>query len=290
MPGVVQREPHVGRDVGGLAPSERDGPCHELPDMGRVVEALPRLLIGDLDRVEEHEGHQVPGRRGAVDRPVVAVLQQHRDEPAVVQMGVGHHHRVEGIEGKELGRIEVGRPVRTGIDPAVDQHLGVLGGEQVGGAPDLPVPAQGGVPGPQFLLEPVPGDPDTDLLQERAPAVELVAEVDPDLLHGLGRDRAGPLDGRDPSDLPFELIEDRALAPDRGAGVGGLDRHLAGLRLEEQRRDLGLRWDQLADHHLGLLGVPKGRRVRADQDPPAQPLCDLAEIVPPERNWSSCFV
>ncbi len=71
--GVVHREPDVRRDVGRLAPAERDRAPDQLADLGGVVEAPTRLLVDDLDRIEEHEGHQIARRGGAVDRALVPV-------------------------------------------------------------------------------------------------------------------------------------------------------------------------------------------------------------------------
>ncbi len=278
---VVHGEADVRRDIGRLAPPERDRPRDEVPDVPRVVEGLPRLLVDDLDGVEEHERHQVARRRGAVDRPLVPVLQQHGDEAAVVEVGVGDDHRVERVERKKLGRVEERGPVRPGVDPAVDEDLRVLGGEQVGAPPYLAVAAERRAAGPELLRERVARDPDPDLLQERPPVVEGVPEVDPYLFDGLRGDRGRADDGGHPADLLLEVVQDRAPTANRRPGARRLDRHLARFGLEEELGDLGLHWDERADRLLGLLGVDEGRRVGTDDHPAVQALSDLAQVVAP---------
>ncbi len=198
----------------------------------------------------------------------------------MVEVGVRDDDRVQRIERQELGRVEVGGPVGARVDPAVDQDLRVLGREEMRAAADLPVAAEGRVPGPQLLGKRVAGDPDPDLLQKRAPVVERVAQVDADLFDRLRRDRGCPDNGGDPTDTALQIVQHRAAPADRGAGIRGLDRDLAGLGLEEELVDLRLGRDQLPDLFLGLLGVDQRGGVAADENPAAEALGDLPEEVP----------
>ena len=93
--------------------------------------ALGELLV-ELARVEQDERGQLDGAGGGVDRSFVPVLDQQRQQAAVVEMGMGQQH------GVEIGRIEgerdavADRFVRAALEhPAIDEDLGPLGDEQV---------------------------------------------------------------------------------------------------------------------------------------------------------------
>ena len=118
-------------------------------------------------------------------------------------------------------------------------------------------------------------DPDPDLLQERATVVERIAQVDPDLLNGLGRDRGGSDDRGYPADPRFRSLRTDAAASDRRPRVRCLDRDLASLGFEEQLVDLGLGRNQLPDRLLRLLRVDQGRGVAAHDHAAVQSLGDL---------------
>ena len=84
VPRVLEREADVRGDVRRLAVLQGDRVRHGLPDVRGFVGGLPGLAHGHLDEIELEEGHEVPRRRGRVDRALVAVLVQGRDEPRVV--------------------------------------------------------------------------------------------------------------------------------------------------------------------------------------------------------------
>ena len=192
---------------------------------------------------------------------------------------MGDDHRIERVEGQELGGVEERGPVRPRVDPAVDEDLRVLGGEQMGAPPHLAVAAERRAPGPKLLGERVPSDPDPDLLQERTAVVERVPEVDADLFDRLRGDRRRADDRRHPADLLLEVVQDRAPASDRRSRACRLDRHLARFGLEEELADLRLHRDKLADRLLGLLRVDERRGVGADHHPTVEALRDLAKVV-----------
>jgi hypothetical protein len=74
----------------------------------------------ELAGVEQHEGRQLdrPGR--GVDRAGIALLDEERQQAAVVEMRVGHQHRVQ------LARFEGERdPVADGLVRAALEHAAV---------------------------------------------------------------------------------------------------------------------------------------------------------------------
>ena len=97
---------------------------------------LGELLL-ELAGIEQDQAGELDRPVGRPDRPVKAFLDDVRNEPAMVEMGVGQQDRVE------LGRV-VGerdpvpdRFVRAALEhPAVDEDLGPLRGQQELGAGD----------------------------------------------------------------------------------------------------------------------------------------------------------
>ena len=93
--------------------------------------ALGELLV-ELARVEQDQRRELDRAGRRVDRAAIAGLDQVRDQPAVVEVGMGQEDAVE------RRRVEVEREpvpdrlVRAPLEhPAVDEHLGLPGDEQV---------------------------------------------------------------------------------------------------------------------------------------------------------------
>ena len=111
-------------------------------DLVRVALLPARLALGELlvevPGVEQDEGRQLdrarPSRGSA---PLKPAPHQHRQQPAVVEVGVGQHDRVE-VAGLEPERDPVAdRLVGAALEhPAVDEDAGALGGQQELGAGD----------------------------------------------------------------------------------------------------------------------------------------------------------
>ncbi len=76
MTGVLHRQTNIAGDVRGLSVLQGDAVLDHLAHMLRLVLVPLGLAIGHLDGVYQAHGHEVPGRWGAVHRPVVAVLEQ----------------------------------------------------------------------------------------------------------------------------------------------------------------------------------------------------------------------
>ncbi len=96
--------------------------------------ALGELLV-EVSGVEEDEGSQLDRAGGGVDRPAESLADQHGQEAAMVQVGVGQHDRIQ------LGRVERERdPVADRLvgaaleHAAVDEDAGPIGRQQELGA------------------------------------------------------------------------------------------------------------------------------------------------------------
>ena len=93
--------------------------------------ALGELLV-ELARVQQDQRRELDRAGRRVDRAAVAGLDQVRDQPAVVEVGVGQEDGVER-RGVEVEREPVpDRLVRAPLEhPAVDEHLRLPGDEQM---------------------------------------------------------------------------------------------------------------------------------------------------------------
>ena len=92
------------------------------PSRAVAVGALG-LAFGDRGRVQQHDRHQVGGRRLRVDRAAEAALDQQRHAADVVDVGVADHQRIErgGFERERLGVAVLG--LGAALDqPAVEQQ------------------------------------------------------------------------------------------------------------------------------------------------------------------------
>jgi hypothetical protein len=135
---------------GALQPHREIADDHPLPELDRLQarERAARLVLGvqgagrpvpgdplavgvcgillmDAPAVGEEDAEQIAGRRGAEDRPPIALAHYHRKVAAVIDVGVRHHDRVEA--GRlEPERLPVPKPqlLESLEQPAVDQDSG----------------------------------------------------------------------------------------------------------------------------------------------------------------------
>ena len=92
--------------------------------------ALGELLV-ELAGVEQDERGELDRPRGRVDLARVPGLHQQREEPAMVEMGVGQQDRVEGRRVVGERDPVPDRLVRTALEhPAVDEDAGAARLEQ----------------------------------------------------------------------------------------------------------------------------------------------------------------
>ena len=64
-----------------------------------------RVLLLDMGGVLQHDVQQVGGHPGGDDLALKAVFDQHGDAPGVVDMGMGHQHRVDAAGVERQGRV-----------------------------------------------------------------------------------------------------------------------------------------------------------------------------------------
>ena len=88
---------------------------------------LGQLLL-QLARVEQHQRGQLDRAVGGVDRPAIALVDDVRDEAAVVEVGV---RQQDGVDiGRVIGKrydvacARAGQPLE---EPAVDDDAGAIG-------------------------------------------------------------------------------------------------------------------------------------------------------------------
>ena len=264
---VVEGESHVGGDVRRLVVLERDGVQDLLPHVLGLVGGLLVLAESQLDVVQLEQGHEVPCGRGAVHRPLVAVLEQRRQGSAVVQVGVGYDDGVDVVQRLDLGDAEVGGVLGAGVQSAVDEDLALPRGEQGAGPPDLSEPSHGGDPDPLLAVElgpsESPGDPGEHLLT----LVVVGPEVSPDVRDRLGRYRGCADDLHVPSGLLPQVGQKLSLLADDLVGVDGLDQRLACLLDEVDVEDVGRFRDHAPDLRLHRLRVLQVGGVRTDVHP-----------------------
>ena len=84
---------------------------HGVQGLHRLLPGAPALLVGplgvallDVGGVPQHDAQQLARQAGAVDVAGEALLHQQGDAAGVVDVGVGHHHRVDvpGVEVQGL--------------------------------------------------------------------------------------------------------------------------------------------------------------------------------------------
>ena len=68
---------------------------------GRIFRMMPvdefGIAFGDMRRVPKHRRAKIDGGRRGVDRAAKAVLDQKRQTPAVIDMGMRQHHCLDGL-------------------------------------------------------------------------------------------------------------------------------------------------------------------------------------------------
>ena len=169
---LLELQPHAGgaEDVAGVAEGQRHAGQHlgratvrhrlELLDrlvrvhsreqrigkatrvsiavFGLLAAVALRLALGHEGAVREQDAREVAARRGRVDRSAEPALAQQRQPPAVIDVRVAQHHRVDrcGIERKRLPIADVG--LIAALDqPAVEQQRAAANGEDVAGTGDF---------------------------------------------------------------------------------------------------------------------------------------------------------
>ena len=97
---------------------------HPLMARAEVAVGAFRVAQRQLRRITQQDGHQLGAGRVRVDRPAKAALHQQRQAPAVIDVRVAEHHRVDarGIERKRAAIAP--RRVGAALDhAAVEQYL-----------------------------------------------------------------------------------------------------------------------------------------------------------------------
>ena len=120
--------------------------------LGRAVRVAPlpagrplRELLLELRRVEEHEPGQLGGGRRAHDRAPEALLDQQREQPAVVEVGVGEDDGVERRRVHAQRHPVAHRLVGAALEhPAVDEDPRVARVDEVARARHGPGAAEEG--------------------------------------------------------------------------------------------------------------------------------------------------
>ncbi len=210
VPGVVEDELDVGRDVGDRPVLERYRVLDEVPDVLLVVEDPPALHLGDLDEIVLEERHQGKRRLRAVDRAVVAELVERREEPHVVEVAVAQDDGVYLVQvdvRPVKARVGVPAVLRPGGDPSVHQHLALRGLDEPARPPHLLSRAEAlyrdmlgrGEPRAEDALAQLPVEP-----------LPLVAPGPHRVIHGLdgrGRDVRGLSHLDLPTRAPHQLAQ-----------------------------------------------------------------------------------
>jgi len=95
MAGIVHGQLGVRCDVGNIAVVEGDGVLEGLANHSRVVGQPLSLPTGYLDIVKLEKNRQIPGRRSAVNGPLIAVFVKHGNQAGMVQVGMGQNHGID---------------------------------------------------------------------------------------------------------------------------------------------------------------------------------------------------
>ena len=108
----------------------------------RLARAMPRLLLVQMRGIEHHQARQFARRGGGDDLAAEAALDEQRQAPAVVEMGVGQQQEVDcrGVEAEGLGILLIELAPAL-IHAAVDQDAAAGALDQVAGAGDAAVGA-----------------------------------------------------------------------------------------------------------------------------------------------------
>jgi hypothetical protein len=128
--GDAPEQPHRGRGV--LGPVERR---HRIPAPAPLFLVAPllvcRVLLLDPGGILQHDPGQLHGRRRGQDGAHVAVRHEPRQEPAVVEMGVGQQQMAHVCRG-DRRRLPVAVQVLPLLkQAAVDQHTNAAPLQQV---------------------------------------------------------------------------------------------------------------------------------------------------------------
>ena len=123
---------------GQRAPGVGPGVQRQRLGVRRIAIAVgaARVLLLQVARVEQQHLGQVAGGRRGIDRSATAVLDQHRQPAAVVQVGVAEHHRV-GLQQRRWRR----GPVALAMHLEALEHAAV---EQEARAADVDPVARAG--------------------------------------------------------------------------------------------------------------------------------------------------
>ena len=116
VPGIPEARPHAGARLDPLLvahaldltqavlgiPARIDRRDRVSPAAPVAPVQLLDLALLDVAAVREHEREQVRGRLGGMDRALEAMLGQLGQQTAVIDVGVGQQHEIDGVrlEGK----------------------------------------------------------------------------------------------------------------------------------------------------------------------------------------------
>ena len=94
----------------------------------RIAPAVVMIAFLDVGAVLEHHGHQIGGRPGAIDGRRMTLAREARQQPAMVEVGMGQEDEIEFAEVARKGRavLLVGFP-RALEHAAIDDEAAMLG-------------------------------------------------------------------------------------------------------------------------------------------------------------------
>ena len=193
-----------------------------LLDVCLRVRRLVAFRLCDFDVINLQQCHQIPGRWSAVDRSPIAVLEQHREHPDVVDMGMGDYYGVEIVQWQHLGcseeRLDLAA-ISCRLGAAVYQYLGLVRGYQMHGPADLPVGTQCSDTDPWLAWTLSSVYPGTELSEQGLPLVGQLLSIAADVMLGPTLYRWSPDDIHQPTYLISEGADVRAFPTDGGRWI-----------------------------------------------------------------------
>ncbi len=264
MPRIVECQPHIGGYIGRLIVIDRYNVQYLVPDVGRLVGRFFRLTVDQLDEIELQHGHEVPCGRCTVNGAVVPVLEEHRQDPAVIHMGMGYHNGVYLAERLHLRDVEVREPVAGRVYPGIYEYPALLRLKKRRRSADLPEASEGRHPdellpglqgGPGYLAAYAP--------EYLGPLLPVVPQISSDIRDRLGVYGRSPDRLYVPSGISSYLVEELTPLANYDMGVCGLDHDHARIIIEEHVRYVGIRRGHLLYPCLNVVGITEGLGIRS---------------------------
>ena len=218
---VLEGELHVGRDVRRFAPVHVNDVEHALSDVFHAVGSTLSFSAADLQEIRLKQEHHVAGRRCAVHRTSVSVLEQDRKHAGVVQVRVGQHHGIQFVQRQGFWGREVrhGVGVAGNVDADVDHHTRFVGRDQMASTAHFAVGTECGDAGPSRTGACGAVDIKAEVLEQLASLGGVGLAVTADVVNGLGQHRRGAFDADEPSGRVTDFVEHRTTAANGLTGV-----------------------------------------------------------------------